>query len=534
MPEWSSAIVDRIQMETHFDGRELKCFTDRPADLNAMFAAAVARAPDDEAVVSGETRFTYTSFDHVVGRIAAGLKANGIVKGDRVALLISNRWEFTAVMMGCLRLGAIAVPINIRESAPELEFILQQCGARIVVHGMDVADRLPERRALPALEHIYCVGGDVDGSQPFSDLMADAPFTGVVEVDEEDVAVILYTSGTTGQPKGATLTHFNIVHSTLHFEAAMELGANERSLLCVPASHVTGLIATVFTSIHTAGCAVMMETFAAHEFLTLVADEKVTLTLMVPAMYNLFLLRCNLADYDLAAWRIGGYGGAPMAQSTIAELSEKLPNLCLMNAYGATELTSAVTILPIGYGVSRSDSIGVAMPCAEIRLVDEKGQDVPEGEHGELWIKSPMTVPGYWNNPERTQGEFQDGYWKSGDMGSRDAEGFICLHDRRKDMIIRGGYNIYSVEVENALMAHPSVIECAAIGRPDPVLGEKMHVFIHTTDTTLDRDAIRAFAKSKMADYKAPDFVTFDPEPLPRNANGKIVKNTLRASLQES
>ncbi len=533
MPEWSKAIMDRIQTETHFDGREINCFKNRPANLNAMLAAAIARSPDDEALVSGDTRLTYTAFDREIGLLAGGLKARGITKGDRVALLLGNRVEFITVMMACLRLGAIAVPVNIREGAEELEFILAQCGARIVVHGLSVVDRLPDRSALPALEHLFCVGADTPGSEPFEALAAEAPLTGTEKVDEDDIAVILYTSGTTGKPKGATLSHLNIVHSSMHFEMCMELGASERSLLCVPASHVTGLVATIFTMMQTAGCTVMMETFGAHEFLALTAAEKVTQTLMVPAMYNLFLLRCNVADYDLSHWRIGGYGGAPMPQSTINELSEKLPNLCLINAYGATELTSAVTILPIGYGVERSDSIGIAVPCADIRLVDEKGQDVPDGTHGELWIKGPMTVPGYWNNPDRTQSEFHDGYWKSGDMGSRDAEGFICLHDRRKDMIIRGGYNIYSVEVENALTAHPGVIECAAIGRPDPVLGEKMHVFIHTTDTSLDTDTIRAFVKTKLADYKSPDFVTFEPEPLPRNANGKIVKSILRAKLND-
>lgn len=533
MPQWSQAITDRIRTEIHYDGREMKCFRDRPANLNAMLAAACARTPDGEALISGDTRLTYTAFDRQIGCLAAGLQEYGIGKGDRVALLLSNRAEFLTVMMACLRLGAIAVPINIREGAEELEFILNQCGARIVVHGTAVADRLPDRSAVPEVAHLFCVGGNVEGSEPFATLVADAPLTQAANVDEEDIAVILYTSGTTGKPKGATLTHLNIVHSAMHFELCMELGADERSLLCVPASHVTGLVATIFTMLQTAGCTVMMETFAAHDFLALVEQEKVTQTLMVPAMYNLFLLRCTVADYDLSRWRIGGYGGAPMPQSTVQELSEKLPNLCVMNAYGATELTSAVTILPIGYGVDRSDSIGISVPCADIRLVDTSGQDVPDGEHGELWIKGPMTVPGYWNNPERSRSEFHDGYWKSGDMGSRDAQGFICLHDRRKDMIIRGGYNIYSVEVENALTAHPSVIECAAIGRADPVLGEKMHVFVHTNDTALDTDAVRAFVRSKLADYKAPDFVTFDPEPLPRNANGKIVKNTLRARLPD-
>jgi len=246
-------------------------------------------------------------------------------------------------------------------------------------------------------------------------------------------------------------------------------------------------------------------------------------------MYNLFLLRCTVSDYDLSAWRIGGYGGAPMAQSTIAELSEKLPNLTLMNAYGATELTSPATITPRGFGTTRSDSIGIAVPCGEIRIVDPQGEDVADGAHGELWIKGPMVVPGYWKNPEKTASEFTDGYWKSGDVGSRDAEGFIRLHDRRKDMIIRGGYNIYSAEIENTLTAHPSVIECAAIGRADPVLGEKLHVFVHSLDADLDAAALKAFVGDHLADYKVPDFVTLTDEPLPRNANGKIVKTALRA-----
>jgi long-chain acyl-CoA synthetase len=249
---------------------------------------------------------------------------------------------------------------------------------------------------------------------------------------------------------------------------------------------------------------------------------------MVPAMYNLILLRCKVADYDLSHWRIGGYGGAPMAESTIHELSQKLPSLILVNAYGSTELTSPATILPLGFGAERSDSVGIAVPCGEIRIVDAQGQDVEPDEPGEIWIKGPMVVPGYWNNATKTAQEFQDGYWKSGDIGSSDAQGFVRLHDRSKDMIIRGGYNIYSAEVENALTAHASVIECAAVGQPDPVLGEKLHVFVHSSDPKLDSEMVKVYCAAHLADYKIPDFVTFSPDPLPRNANGKIIKKTLR------
>lgn len=523
MTQWPDEILERIAPETHFGGLGLRCFADRPANLNAMFAAALSRAPACDALVSGHTRLSYAQLEQQTARLASGIAALGVSQGDRVAMLISNRTEFLLTLLAALRLGAIAVPINIREGTPELEYILGHCGAKLLVHGPEVADRLPARTALPALAHVVAL------DTPAFEAMTAADPIQAAEVDEEDTAVILYTSGTTGRPKGAMLTHFNIVHSAMHFELCMGLGAAERSLLSVPASHVTGLVATIFTMLQSAGCTVMLETFRAEDFLALAARERVTQTLMVPAMYNLFLLRCRVEDYDLSQWRIGGYGGAPMPPSTIAELSAKLPNLILMNAYGSTELTSPATILPRGFGTSRADSVGITVPCGEIRIVDTDGKDVPDGTHGELWIKGPMVVPGYWNNPDKTASEFTNGYWKSGDIGSRDAAGFICLHDRRKDMIIRGGYNIYSAEVENALTAHPAVIECAAIGQPDPVLGEKMHVFVHSLDPGLDADTVKAYVRNHLADYKTPDFVTFTEQPLPRNANGKIIKTILRA-----
>ena len=528
MQTWPADILDRISLETHFDRTGIKCFSDRPSDLNAMVQEALARNPDGEALVCDNVRLTYRQMDDLIGAVSAGLAAVGLSKGDRMALLLANGPEFLITLLASLRIGAIAVPINVREQTPELAEILNDCGANVLVHDADITEKLPAAKDLPALRHRFSVGGPAVGSLAYEVLSQTDARVPPVDVDEEDTAVILYTSGTTGRPKGAMLTHLNIIHSAMHFEMCMDLGKGERSLLAVPASHVTGLVATLFTMLRTAGCSVIMRAFKAEDFLALAAREKVTQTLMVPAMYNLFLLRCTLSDYDLSNWRIGGYGGAPMAESTIQELTQKLPNLILVNAYGATELTSPATILPLGLGAERADSIGIAVPCGEIRIVDEQGQDAAPGVHGEMWIKGPMVVPGYWNNPEKTAQEFQDGFWKSGDIGSRDSQGFVRLHDRSKDMIIRGGYNIYSAEIENALTAHDAVIECAAIGKPDPVLGEKLHVFIQTNDPSLDIDAVRAFCAARLADYKKPDFVTFTADPLPRNANGKIVKKTLR------
>ncbi len=532
MPDWPASITSRIAPETHFGRANLKCFTDRPAHLPAMLAQAVARNPAGDALVCDDIRLSYVQLDQQIAGYAAGLAAQGIGPGDRVALVLANGPAFLPLLMGVIALGAIAVPVNVREGTPELAHILNDCGARILIHDGDIAAAMPAAPDTPTIERRFAVGATAPGSDHIDDLLHDPrPGHAPAALAEEDTAVILYTSGTTGKPKGAMLTHFNIIHSAMHFEACMELGSGERSLLAVPASHVTGLVATLFTMLRTAGCSVIMRSFTAEGFAQTMAAERVTQTLMVPAMYNLFLLRCTVADHDLSHWRIGGYGGAPMAQSTVDAMAKALPDLKLMNAYGATEVTSPATILPMGFGVTRSDSVGICVPCGDIRICDSDGQDVPDGTPGELWIKGPMVVPGYWNNPEKTAAEFRGGYWTSGDVGSRDAEGFIRLHDRRKDMIIRGGYNIYSAEVENTLTAHEDVIECAAIGQPDPVLGEKLHVFIYTEAKDLTLENLRAFCAAHLADYKRPDFATFQQTPLPRNANGKILKNALRAGL---
>ncbi len=538
--QWPTSITNRIQEETHFGNRVLNCFAERPANLNVMFAEALQHNGHGDAVVSDAVRLSYTELDKQVSATAAGLRKYGIVAGCRVAMLIGNRPEFLIVLLATLRTGAIAVPVNIREQTPELTYILNHCGASLLIHDLEVENRLPEASAVGLLKHRFSIGGATTLAKDYADLAIAADpiaaecgaiveLDATVDADEEDVAVILYTSGTTGLPKGAMLTHFNIVHSCMHYEYCMVLGKGERSLLAVPASHVTGVVAVFLTMVRVAGTSVILDSFDATEALKAASRERITHTIMVPAMYNLLLLRCNTDDYDLSAWRIGGFGGAPMPVPTIKALSKKLPDLLLINIYGATESASPATVLPLATAGTHVDSVGIAAPCANIRVVDDKGCDVADGEHGELWIGGPMIVPGYWNNPEMTQSEFDSGYWKSGDIASCDQHGYFRLHDRRKDMIIRGGYNIYSVEVENVVVAIDGVVECAAIGRPDSVLGEKIEVIVFTEKTELTSDEIVTYCRGHLADYKIPDFVTLLSEPLPRNANGKVLKNELRA-----
>jgi acyl-CoA synthetase (AMP-forming)/AMP-acid ligase II len=517
-----------LRLERHFDGRRFRCFADRPPTVDALFRLSLARRPEAEALIAGDRRFSYAELDRLVDAMAGNLAARGLRRGDRVALLLGNCPEFLMAILACARLGAVSMPLGTRQRQPELEYALTDSGAAALIFESDFAAALPEPEALPALRLRIVVGDAVTGAAPVADFLAPAAPPPAAGIGEEETATILYTSGTTGKPKGAMLSHLNIVHSALHFTRCMGLGPADRSLLAVPAAHVTGTVAILLTTLCCGGASVMLRAFKARDFLELAARERITFTCMVPAMYILCLMDPEFGRFDLRSWRVGSFGGAPMPEATIAELARKLPGLQLSNAYGATETTSPTTMMPLGATAGHEASVGQVVPCGEVRIVDENGRDVPPGAAGEIWIRGPMVVPGYWNKPEANAASFTDGFWHSGDVGSLDAEGFLRVFDRLKDMINRGGYKIFSAEVENALAYHPGIAECAVVGRPDPVLGERVCAFVLPKEAGLGAAELRRFCAERMADYKVPELVELVREPLPRNANGKVQKAVLR------
>ncbi len=517
-----------MRPERHYDGRVFRCFSERPPHLDAMFRRVVAQGAEREAMIGDGRRITYGELDRLVDHMAGNLAARGIIPGDRVALLLGNCPEFLVAVLACARLGAVVVPIGTRQKGPELEYLLNDSAAAALLFESEFAANVPAPDAVQKLRHRIVVGDPVAGAEPVAALLRPAAPPPAPVIGEEDTAVILYTSGTTGRPKGAMLSHLGIIHSVLHFVRCTGAGPADRSLLAVPASHVTGLVAILLATLCFGGCSVLMRVFKARDFLDLAARERITYTCMVPAMYILCLMDQEFTRFDLSAWRIGAFGGAPMPEATITALAEKLPNLTLVNAYGATETTSPTTLMPLGLNMDHLDSVGQVVPCGEVIVVDEQGKRVPPGGAGEIWIRGPMVVAGYWNKPEANAASFTDGFWHSGDIGSIDAEGFVRVFDRVKDMINRGGYKIFSAEVENTLSYHPGVVECAVIGRPDPVLGERVQAFILPRSPDVTIDDIRRFCAERMADYKVPEIVELVGEPLPRNANGKVQKAVLR------
>src|SRR4051794_38465116 len=525
--DWSHSQIPPMRLETRFGDRVVPAFADRPVSIWAMIADACARNADGEALICGNVRLTWRQALDQAARIASGFRKLGLQRGDRVAILLGNRIEFPLILFAAAHEGLVTVLLSPRQQKPEIAYVLSDCGAKLLIHEAALAERLPDAGDVPEVIHRIAIDDDPTLSR-FAALADHAPAPVPVEVSEEDTAMILYTSGTTGKPKGAMLADCNIVHSSMVFVSCLQLTAADRSIAAVPLGHVTGVVANITTMIRCGGALIIMPEFKAAEYLRLAARERVTYTVMVPAMYNLCLLQPDFDSYDLSSWRVGGFGGAPMPVATIEKLKAKIPGLTLMNCYGSTETTSPSTIMPGELTAAHLDSVGLPCPGAEIIVVDANGRELPRGEIGEIWIRSASVIPGYWNNPTATSESFTGGFWHSGDLGSIDAENFVRVFDRQKDMINRGGLKIYSAEVESVLAGHPAVVESAIIAKPCPVLGERVHAVIVTRDSGVSVEALRAWCAERLSDYKVPETIDLTTEPLPRNANGKIMKRQLR------
>ncbi len=524
--DWSQSQIPPMRLEARFGDRVVPAFIDRPSSLWAMLAEAAARNGNGEALVCGDIRLSWRQTVEQAAQIASGFRKLGLQRGDRVAILLGNRIAFPLLLFAAAHEGLVTVLLSTRQQKPEIAYVLADCGAKILIHEASLAERLPDARDVPEVIHRLAVDDDAKLSR-FSVLADNAPAPAPVDVDEEDTAMILYTSGTTGKPKGAMLAHCNIVHSSMVFVSCLELTASDRTIAAVPLGHVTGVVANITTMICCAGALIIMPEFKAADYLRLAARERVTYTVMVPAMYNLCLLQPDFASYDLSSWRIGGFGGAPMPVATIERLKATIPGLKLTNCYGATETTSPSTIMPGELTASHIDSVGLPCPGARIIAMGADGRELPPGEIGELWIQSASVIKGYWNNAKATAESFTAGFWHSGDLGSVDPEGFVRVFDRQKDMINRGGLKIYSAEVESVLAGHPAVVESAIIAKPCPVLGERVHAIV-VTRAQIGSDDLRSWCAERLSDYKVPETMAITSEPLPRNANGKVLKRQLR------
>jgi long-chain acyl-CoA synthetase len=531
-------------------GHPVQVYRQRLRSMRELVRQNVPRA-EVEWLVQGDRRLTYGEHDRVVSVLARSLTDLGVERGDRVALVSANVPEWVITWWACAILGATLVPLNAWWKAEELEFGLSDSESKVLIADQRRIDLVRDRLAsLPALEHVFVIDGEPGGDvRAFAELVGDPGDPGLPDspIDEDDILAILYTSGTTGKPKGATVTHRQAIANLQNIivlgvaqslrgapppEAAA--GIQSASLLVVPLFHVTGCLSTMTLAYATGAKVVLMPVgrFDPDVAMQIIEREKVTAIGGVPTVMWRILESPNLENYDLTSVKRASYGGAPAAPELIDRIERVFPHMrqTLTTAYGLTETASVATAHGGEDYFAHPGSVGRAAPTVELRVVDVDGRDEPPGERGEIWIKGPTVMAhGYWRRPDANATAFTDGWFHTGDIGYLDADGFLYLVDRAKDMIIRGGENVYCVEIENVLFDHPDVVDAAVVGVPHKSLGEEVKAVVQLRGgSTATADDLREFCRERLANFKVPEYVDLREEPLPRNPAGKVLKNLLR------
>ncbi|MFF2288895.1 class I adenylate-forming enzyme family protein [Peribacillus butanolivorans] len=522
-----------IVEETHFN-RKMRVFKNRPLNLFSMLEETVSKFPDKEALVENTVRLTYKEMYEKVLNISGNLqKSLGVKKGERVALLLGNSIEYALLVFACAKIGVILVLLNTRLKEKELYFMLKQSGARILIVDDEFlykVDKMRNENVISKAMHFYLIGEQYSKRKDYLpyEILEQKAISNPVDISENDPLFIMYTSGTTGQPKGAIGSHLGAIHSSMNFENVFKTDQNTKTLIAVPLFHVTGLIGQLFHTIRVGGTSVILKRFHAEEYIWIMKEEKISLLFNVPTIYVMMMAHPSFQSSQYMKVKTLAYGGAPMSPETICELTRYFPNAALQNAYGATETSSPATIMPRYYNKEKRNSVGIAVPVGDLKVVNNEGDNCMPGVVGELLIKGPMVIEGYWENEMANQSAFIDGYWRSGDLAKIDEDGFIYIMDRKKDMINRGGEKVYSVEVENVIYTHPKVLEVAVVGIPDEIFGEMVKAFIVTKENiVLEKDEIIEFTSKQLASYKVPKEIEFVSE-LPRNPGGKVLKNRLK------
>ena len=478
-------------------------------------ARRAQRQPTAEALVDVATglRLTYADLDRRVGARASALAALGIDAGARVALLGENSAAYLEWLFGAARLGAITVPVNHRLSPGEVAHVLTDSGASVLVRSTAFAGL-----AESALAGVDGVRPVVElGGEPAPEPVAAHPVAG------DDPCVIMYTSGTTGVPKGAVLTHDNMLWNAVNMATAGPgIGGTDVTVAAAPLFHIGALGLSALPLLYAGGTVIVVPSFDPAAFVDLLAREAVTTQFLVPAMWAALTRLPSLPDLPALRWAISG--GAPCPVTVIEHFTQR--GWTFTEGFGMTELSPAALFLDAGDVLTHAGSVGRPFMHVDARLVSETGEDVGVGEVGELVLRGPTVFAGYWNRPEATADALREGWFHSGDLGMRDAEGFVTLVDRKKDMIITGGENVYPIEVEQVLHRHPAIADVAVVGVGDAQWGETVLAVV-VASGDVDPAEVIAYARERIAHFKAPRRVEVVDE-LPRNATGKLLKRVLR------
>ncbi|WP_120717638.1 class I adenylate-forming enzyme family protein [Tsuneonella amylolytica] len=548
---------ERFEMETvEIRGVPTRVWKNAPDNLRALMALARMHGDTREAFVYEAERVTYAMFHRAVAKLAHEMRERGVAKGDRVAIAMRNLPEWPVAFFAAVTLGAVAVPLNAWWTGHELAYGLADSGTKVLICDDERWERIaPHTAEIPDLAHVFVTRADDHLAAPAERLetLIGAPptWSGLPddEIPHEDIApeddaTIFYTSGTTGQPKGALGTHRNLVSNIFSSGYGAAVAVLRRgdeipepqprtTLTVIPLFHVTACSAGLMGLVAGGSKMIFMHRWEPEEAMRIIEREKVNATGGVPTIAWQLLEHPNRHKYDLSSLEAIAYGGAPSAPELVRKIREEfgaLPG----NGWGMTETMATVTGISSEDYLMHPTSCGPAVAVADLKIMSEDGsRELPVGEVGELYARGPMVVKGYWNKPEATAETFIDGWVRTGDLARLDEEGYCYIVDRAKDMILRGGENIYSSEVENVLYDHPAVTDAALVGIPHPTLGEEPAAVVHLAPGTSATEAeLQAWVAERLARFKVPVRVVFVHDTLPRNANGKILKKDLKALFE--
>ncbi|MDJ0869604.1 MAG: class I adenylate-forming enzyme family protein [Myxococcota bacterium] len=537
-------------VEVPVRGQTLRAYKNAPPDLRALWQLSAAHG-DKDYLVYGDERWTFERAHREVASIASWLLAHGVAPGDRVAIAMRNYPEWLLSYWACTSVGIAAVGVNAWWTGPELAYGVQDSDPKVIIADAERLDRIAAHAG--EIGERILVGvrlpEERDGIVPFRSL-CDGPTTlPEVEIDPDADACIFYTSGTTGRPKGAQLTHRGCVNNVVSMAfsnvvQAMAVAAAKGSqpgggnplagapsaLVVTPLFHVTANNCVAQSMTLAGGKLVHMYKWDPAEALRLIEAEQITVMSGVPVMARELIAHPDFAKRNTSSLKTLAGGGAQLQPDLVHKIEESVETARPGTGYGMTETCGIITSIGADFFVDRPESVGPAMPCFETRIVDRDGNELAVGETGELCVRGAQVIKGYLNRDEATAETIEDGWLRTGDIARLDEDGFIYIVDRAKDMVLRGGENIYCAEVESAIFAHDAVAECTVFGVPDDRLGEEVGAAVVTSDT-LGADELRDFLRARLAAFKVPRYIWFVDDALPRNANGKYMKRELREEL---
>jgi acyl-CoA synthetase (AMP-forming)/AMP-acid ligase II len=497
-------------------------------NLASVLAHHADRVGDRPCLVWGDETITYADLDRRSAATASGLLTLGVSRGDVVAVLLYHCPEFIEAMFAVSRIGAVFMPINWRLAGDEVAYIASHAGARCVISEPELAPLAEAARPHLAGASYVSVGVQGIGWTSFAALRAAGPAPPIADVEPDDLHRLMYTSGTTARPKGVMITYANLYWKNVAHVVEFGISGADKGLACGPLYHVGALDLTTTTVLYAGGTVEIHRKFDAADVLDTIERRGLTNLWLAPSMVNTLLVHPTLFGRDLSGLRLVIDGGEKMPLPLIERLLRAFPGAWFADAFGMTETVSGDTFLDKRKTIEKIGSVGKPCLHLEVRIVDDEDRPVPAGTLGEIVLRGPKVFKGYWKDEEATAAAFRGGWFHTGDVGYLDADGYLYIADRKKDLIISGGENIASPEVERVLYEHPAVLEASVVGRPDPRWGEVPVAFVVLRDgATASADELQEFCRARLARFKTPRAVEFVDE-LPRNPSGKVLKRVLR------